>query len=200
MSDKFLKDRERAFEANYFRKQDEKLLAKMRERAALQEIAQALADKLRVDDAELLRGVVELGLTSETGAAILLAPLVQVAWADGNVTPAERAVILEVARSRGVLPGTPPCTQIESWLRERPSDALFETAMEVMKVAESVLPADEREERIRAVVGACRRVAEASGGNLAKLLGLSSAAVSTDEAAVLEAIAAKLRSAPPART
>jgi hypothetical protein len=199
MSD-MLKDRERAFEADYFRKQDEKLLAKMRERAALQEIATALADKLRVDDTQLLRGVVELGLTSETGAAILLAPLVQVAWAGGKVTPAEREVVLDVARSRGVLPGTPSYLQIEAWLRERPSDPLFEMAMEVMKVAASVLPAGEREERIREVVGACRRVAEASGGGLAKLLGVSSAAVSKDEAAVLEAITAKLRSAPPART
>jgi tellurite resistance protein len=172
----------------------------MRERAALQEVAQALADKLRLDDTELLRGVVELGLTSETGAAILLAPLVQVAWAEGKVTPAEREVVLEAARSRGVLPGTPPYAQIEAWLRERPSDALFETAMEVMKVAASVLPAGERDERIRDVVGACRRVAEASGGGLPKLLGMSSAAVSKDEAAVLEAITAKLRSAPPART
>ena len=199
MSD-ILKDRERAFEADYFRKQDEKLLAKMRERAALQEVAKALADKLRVDDTQLLRGVVELGLTSETGAAILLAPLVQVAWAEGKVTPAEREVVLDVARSRGVLPGTPPYAQVETWLRERPSDGLFETAMEVMKVAASVLPQGEREERIREVVAACRRVAEASGGGLARLLGMSSAAVSQNEAAVLEAITAKLRSAPPART
>ena len=199
MSD-IMKQRERAFEADYFRKLDEKLLKKMRERAALQEIGQALADKLRVDDTELLRGVIELGLTSETGAAILLAPLVQVAWADGKVSPAERDVVLEVARSRGVLPGTPPYAQIEAWMHQRPSDQLFVTAMEVMKVAASVLPAGEREERIRDVVGACRRVAEASGGGLAKILGMTSAAVSEDEYAVLEAITAKLRSAPPART
>jgi hypothetical protein len=195
-----LKDRERAFEAEYFRKQDEKLLAKMRERAALQEVAEALADKLRVQDTQLLQGVLELGLTSETGTAILLAPLVQVAWAEGKVTPAEREVVLETARSRGVMPGTPAYAQIETWLRERPSDSLFDTAMEVLKVAESVLPAGEREERIREVVAACRRVAEASGGNLSKLLGLTSTAVSQEEAAVLDAITAKLRSVPPART
>jgi len=105
-----------------------------------------------------------------------------------------------VARSRGVLPGTPPYAQIEAWMHQRPSDQLFVTAMEVMKVAASVLPAGEREERIRDVVGACRRVAEASGGGLAKILGMTSAAVSEDEYAVLEAITAKLRSAPPART
>ena len=199
MSD-ILKDRERAFEADYFRKQDEKLLAKMREQAALQDVAQALADKLRVDDKELVDRIVALGIHRENGPAMLLMPLIQVAWADGGVSDAEREVVLGVARERGVEPGSPAYRQLEDWLRKRPSDELFGAALEVWKAAASVLPGSEREERIRYVVGACRRVAEASGGGLAKLLGMSSAAVSKDEAAVLEAITAKLRAAPPART
>ena len=198
MSD-ILKDRERAFDADYFRKQDEKLLAKMREQAALQDVAQALADKLRVDDKELVDRIVALGIHRENGPAMLLMPLIQVAWADGGVSDAEREVVLGTARERGVEPGTPAYRQLEDWLRKRPSDDLFDAALEVWKAAASVLPASERDERIRHVVGACRRVAEASGGGLAKLLGMTSAAVSQDEAAVLEAITAKLRSAPPAR-
>jgi hypothetical protein len=194
MSD-LLKDRERAFEADYFRKQDEKLLAKMRERAALQDLASALADKLRVDDAELLKRVADLGLDQGTGAAILLAPLVQVAWAEGHVSDAERAVVLEVAASRGVVPGTPAHAKLESWLKTRPPDTLFETALEVLRVAESVLQPGEREERVKAIVDACRRVAGASGGGLGKLLGMSSG-VSGDEAAVLDAITKKLRLEP----
>ncbi len=197
MSDIF-KERERGFEADYFRKQDASLLAKMRERAALQEVAQALAEKLRVDDAELLKRVFDLGLDRDTGPAILLAPLLQVAWAEGTVSERERAVVFEVAASRGVEAGTPAHAQLDAWLKQRPSDALFETALEVMKVAASVLPPEEREERIRGVVDACKRVAEASGGGLAKLLGMGSA-VSSDEASVLEAITTQLRSAPQPR-
>jgi len=197
MSDIF-KGRERAFEAVYFSKQDAKLLAKMRERAALREVAQALAEKLRVDDAELLKRVSDLGLNRETGPAILLAPLVQVAWAEGEVTEREREVVFEIAASRGVVAGSAAHAQLDTWLRQRPADALFETAFEVMKVAATVLPPEEREERIRGIVDACRRVAEASGGGLAKLLGMGGA-VSGDEASVLEAITAQLRSAPQPR-
>ena len=186
------KERERGFEADYFRKQDEKLLAKMRERAHLQEVAQALADKLRVDDAELLRRVIELGLSRENGAAILLAPLVQVAWAEGEVTERERAVVLETAAARGIEAGSPPWAQLEEWLAQRPSDALFETALEVMKAGLAVFPPDERDQRIREIVAGCRRVAEVSGG-LMKLLGWGTG-VCDAEAAVLDAIAAKLRS------
>jgi tellurite resistance protein len=197
MSDIF-KERERAFEAHYFRKQDEKLLAKMRERASLQEVAQALAEKLQVDDAELLKRVSDLGLDRETGPAILLAPLVQVAWAEGKVTERERAVVFEIAASRGVVPGSPAHAQLDTWLQQRPADELFETAFEVMKVAATVLPPEEREERIRGIVDACKRVAEASGGGLAKLLGMGSA-ISGDEASVLEGITVRLRSAPQPR-
>jgi hypothetical protein len=185
-------ERGRGEEAQYFRKLDEKLLAKMRERAALQEVGQALADKLRVDSPELVKRVLELGLDRDTGTAILLAPLVQVAWAEGSVSARERAVVLELAASRGVEAGSGAHAQLVAWLDRRPSDALFETALEVMKAGLAVLSDEEREERIRQIVEGCKRVAEATGG-LAKLLGMDSGIVG-QEAAVLDAIGAKLRS------
>jgi tellurite resistance protein len=187
-----LRERERGEEADYFRKQDAKLLEKMRERAQLGEIAQALAAKLRIDDAELLRRVRELGLTQETGAAILLAPLIQVAWAEGEVSEAEHDVVLELAASRGIEPGTPAHGKLLEWLRERPSNTVFETAMEVMKVGFSVLPPAERDESIQGLVDACRRVATASGGGLTRLIGIGDG-VSRDESEVLDAITTKLR-------
>src|ERR1044072_9189055 len=129
-----LKDRGRGEEADFFKRQDAKLIEKMRERARLDEIAKALAAKLRVDDAELLRRITDLGLNHETGTAILLAPLVQVAWAEGRGTEAERAVVIELAASRGLTAGMLAHDQVLAWLRERPSDELFERATEVMRI------------------------------------------------------------------
>jgi len=186
-----LKERGRGEEADYFRRADDKLIEKMRQRARLTDVAQALAAKLRIDDAELLRRVADLGLDHETGAAILLAPLVQVAWAEGHVSEAERRVVLELAASRGIVAGVPAYDKLLQWLGQRPSDAVFETAMEVMRVGFSVLPEAEGRERIESLVDACRRVAEASGGGLATLLGLGGR-VSGDEDAVLDAITTKL--------
>ncbi len=186
-----LKERERGEEQEYFRRQDVKLIEAMRKHAQLDDIAKALAAKLRVDDAELLHRVKDLGLDEATGPAILLAPLVQVAWAEGHVSDAERAVVLELAASRGVTAGTPAHDKLLGWLRERPSDALFMTALEVMRAGFSVLPASEGEERIKYLVAACRRIAAASGGGLALLIGVSDG-VSDDENAVLDAIATKL--------
>jgi hypothetical protein len=186
-----LKERGRGEEADYFRRADAKLIEKMRQRARLSEVAEALAEKLRIDDAELLRRVAELGLNQETGAVVLLAPLIQVAWAEGHVTDAERAAVLELAGARGIVPGTPAYDKLLEWLRQRPSDELFETAMEVMRVGFSVLPEQERKERIASLVEACRRVAEVSGGGLARLIGIRGG-VSGEESVVLDAIITKL--------
>jgi hypothetical protein len=194
MTRNIFEERERGYETDFFHKEDEKLLKKMRERAALQEVAEALAAKLRVDDPELLRRVAELGLTRETGAAILLAPLVQVAWAEGSVTDRERAVVFEVAARRGIEPGSAPREQLEAWLQQRPPDALFETALLVIEAGLAILTPEEQGQRRREILTAATRVAEASGGRLAKLLRIHGAGTSGQEAAVLRDIAAKLRS------
>src|SRR6185369_8858945 len=190
------KDRERGEEAEHFRREDAKLIEKMRARARVGEIAEALAAKLRIDDAELLRRVRDLGLDQETGATILLAPLVQVAWAGGSVTGAERRKVLDLAAARGVMHGTPVYDKLIQWLDDRPSDELFETATEVMRLGFAVLPEQERDERIKELVAACRQVAEASGGGLAWLLGMGDA-VAPDESRVLDEITTKLRAVKP---
>jgi tellurite resistance protein len=187
-----LKERGRGDETDHFRKLDQQLVEKMRERARLADVAKALGDKLRVDDAELIERVKALGLDEQTGPAILLAPLVQVAWSDGSASDAEKAKVVELAESRGVEPGTPAHDKLLSWLKVRPSDAVFETATECMRLGFAVLEPAERDERIKALVAACRQVAEASGGSLGKLLGLSDG-VSGDEERVLDAISKKLR-------
>jgi hypothetical protein len=131
----------------------------------------------------------------DTGPAFLLAPLVQVAWAEGQVTDRERDTVLRLAAARGVEPGSPAHTQLLKWLQERPADELFDTAMEVIRSGLALLPPEQREERLKHIVQACQEVAEASGG-LAKVLGLGSG-VSGEEEALLEAIATRLRQSRP---
>ena len=188
---KEFQERGRGQEAAYFRNQDTQLIEKLRESARLEEIAVALAEKLQVDNPELLRRVMDLGVTLDTAPAFLLAPLVQVAWAEGEVTEREHKTVLRLAGARGVEESSPAHAQLLEWLQERPPDALFDTATEVIKVGLSVLPPGEREERIKRIVQACHEVAEASGG-LARLLGLGSG-VSGEEESLLDTITATLR-------
>jgi hypothetical protein len=191
MAKDLFKDRERAAEEEYIRKHDAQLIEKMREKAALDEVASELAKVLQVENPELVRRVIDLGIPRGTGGAFLLAPLVQVAWAEGKVTDKERETVLRLAATRGVDKDSPSGAQLFAWLEKRPSEALFATAIEVIKAGLSHLTPKEREERIETLIRACREVSEASGG-LAKALGLGSG-VSSEEKSVLDVVTAALR-------
>ena len=191
MAKDIFKDREKGLEEEFFRKSDAQLLEKMREKARLDEVAAELGKTLQVENPELVRRVIDLGVPRGTGAALLLAPLVQVAWAENTVTSKEQEAVLRLAATRGVEQGSPAEAQLREWLVKRPSDALFQTAIEVIKAGLSHLTAEEREERVQAYAAACREVSEASGG-LAKALGGSG--VSREERSVLDSVVAALRS------
>ncbi|HZN63957.1 MAG TPA: hypothetical protein VFB66_01565 [Tepidisphaeraceae bacterium] len=185
MAKDMFRDRGRADEAAYFRQQDAKLIAKLRQNARLSEIAHALAEKLHADEPALLERIQELGVTLDTGSAFILAPLVEVAWVDGDVSHAEREAILHIAKQRGVEPDSADYRQLLDWLAHRPSDEVFRTALEAIRVGLSVLPPDESEQRIATMIKACEDVAQAAGG-IAGLLQLER--VSYQESDVIAAI------------
>lgn len=183
------RERERAEEEAYFHQQDAKLIAKLREKAELSEIAHALAEKLHVDEPALLERIKKLGITLDTGAAFILAPLVEVAWADGDVSHAERSAILHIAKQRGIARGSADHRQLVDWLNHRPPDEIFQTALEAIRIGISVLPPAEAEQRIAAMIKACEDVAEAAGG-ISGLLQLEG--ISYGEAAVIAEIRRRL--------
>jgi hypothetical protein len=101
---------------------------------------------------------------------------------------------MRIAGERGVEAISPAAAQLREWLRVRPSDDLFEAAVEAIKIGLSVLPPAERAERVTRIVEACQEVAAASGG-LSRMLGLGTG-VSDDETSILDAIALTLRARP----
>jgi hypothetical protein len=134
----------------------------------------------------------QLGVTVETAPAFFLAPLVQVAWAGGSVTSSERETVLGLARGREIDPASPAYAQLVSWLESKPSDELFDTALEVLRSGFSVLPPDERRARVTTLVDACHKVAEAAGSHVATLLGMRQDVTRAEES-VVETINNKLR-------
>ena len=192
MQDRIFGDREKAMEEAYFRQEDAKLLGKLRENASLQDIAQALGEKLQIQSPDLLQHVRDLGITVETAPAFFLAPLVQVAWADDSVNREEHDTVLRLARERDVKHDSPAYEKLSEWLKVRPSDDLFDTAVEVLKAGFAVLPPDERAERLNRIVEACNEVAMATGGGLAQLLRLGNS-VSSRETSMLDRITKTLR-------
>ena len=191
MGKNIFRDRERGEEQAYFRQQDAKLIGKLRQKAELKQIAHALAEKLHADEPALLERIRKLGVTLDTGSAFILAPLVEVAWVDGDVSNAERDTILHIAKQRGVATGSSDYCQLLVWLDHRPSDEVFRTALEAIRIGLSVLPREEAQQRIATIIKACEDVARAAGW-VTELLELDD--ISSVESDVIAAIRQHLRS------
>jgi hypothetical protein len=179
-------DRKRANEEDYFQKKDRELIEQMRQRAKAQQQLRELGEQVGVADPELSRELADLGFTLETVKLLPLIPVLEMAWAEGGVTDAERKLVVDLARGRGIEVGSTADRQLAGWLDRRPEDTVFRRAGRLIRALfESggrfdVTPDD--------IIKYCEAIADASGG----LFGIRR--VSSDERATLNRIATEIKS------
>ncbi len=147
-----------------------------------------------MDDHEITEALAALGIHVGSWRLVALLPLVQVAWADGQVSYPERALIVEVAK-RHRLADEDGLKQLEAWLTEAPS-AFFQG--QARKVLAALLVRNgwrgEALDVEHDLLAWCEGVADASGG----LFGLFNR-TDPKEREAMETIARALR-IPPGRT
>ena len=171
-------------EEDYFRKQDRELIERMRKAAA----DAAVGAQTGIQDPDLLRDIAALGFNADTVSLLPLVPILQVAWADEGISPAERALILEVARLRGVTEGSPADRQLSEWLAHRPSADVFSRAGRLIAAMLAAGSGTVHDLSAEDLVKYCESIAAASGG----ILGLGK--VSAGERAAIEQIQSALKS------
>ena len=178
-------DELRQREDDYFRQRDKELVERMRAAAAAERTRKDLQEASGVQDLTLLRDLEQLGFTPGTLPLLPLVPLLQVAWAEGGISAAERTMIVNFARSRGIAAGSPADGQLTDWLDRRPSDDTFRKAARLIAAvleqpgSLTLDPAD--------LLAYCEQIAAASGG----ILGIGK--VSAEERQALEQIATLLK-------
>ena len=167
MSDKdIFSERERGMETEYFLKREQELLAKMRERVALEEDRKQMAAAIGVADEEVLEALQDLGYHADTVKLLSVIPLVQVAWAEGGVSDGERELIYEVAAARGVMEGTTAYDKLNELLASEPPQAFFDNSLRAVNYLFESLPEDQRADSRQNLVEYCTKIAEVSGGIL----------------------------------
>jgi hypothetical protein len=184
----FLDDRRRANEDDYFRRKDRELVEKMRAAAAADQARHDLSAKTGLTDPGLLGQLQELGFTPDTIAVLPLVPILQVAWAEGGVSPAERSLIVGVARKRGIGEGSAADRLLSEWLSRKPAPEIFARATRLIR---AMLDSGETSgDALRAddLIRYSESIAEASGG----LFGIGR--VSAEEREALSQIVAALKS------
>jgi hypothetical protein len=161
------------------------LIERFRKAKAADQERQDIGAKMGLADPALLAELQELGFTPDTVTLVPLVPILETAWAEGGVSPAERALIVDLARRRGVAAGSEADQQLTAWLDRRPDAKVLSGAMRLIGAvlesgARTEMSADE-------LIKYCEDIAAASGG----IFGLGK--VSADERATLSRIAAALK-------
>lgn len=174
-------------EEEYFRRKDRELIERMRQQAEAAETRKQLEAATGIHDPESLKDLEALGFTPRTLPLLPLVPLIQVAWAEGGISTAEREMIVNLARTRDIEPGSAADEQLQAWLHTRPSDDTFRKAGRLIAAILDHPGGTEMHVSADDLLKYCEQIANASGG----LFGFGK--VSAEERMALEEIASQLK-------
>jgi hypothetical protein len=181
MSDEVFGDRRKALEESFFARENSKLLEEMKAKKSAVSARDALANISGIENNEVLDKLCAMGIEADTWAAVSIAPLIEVAWADGKIEDTERAAVLSAAEANGIATHSPSFALLENWLKHRPDGKLLEVWGTFIVGLCAELTATERDALKQQVIGRARNVAEAAGG----FLGLGRK-ISPEEEVILE--------------
>lgn len=180
-------DRRRASEDEYFRRRDQELVKRARSRAEEEAALLQFSEAAGITDQAVLRDLQQLGYTPETVMLLRIVPLIDVAWADGQVSEKERDLVIAAARAGGAEPGSRADRQVGQWLTSPPSNVLSHGTLHALGAAMERSSPDARRMAVDDLLASCTQVAEAAGG----ILGYGR--ISNKEQGVLDRIEYELR-------
>jgi hypothetical protein len=171
----------RNLEEEFFRREDQRLVARLRELRETETARETLSQATGISDVAVLDQLLALKIQPEIIAALRIVPLVEVAWADGSLDEKEREAVLSGAQETGIPADSAAYTLLEAWLKRRPEPYLLAAWTTLVQGVSASLSEPEVKKLEASLMERVRRVAGASGG----VLGLGSK-VSKQEAAVLQ--------------
>lgn len=121
-----------------------------------------IAEATGINDESVLRELQALGYTCETVRLVYFIPLVQVAWAEDNVTRSERKIILALARFNGMNEGSLAYERLVEMLDYRPSAECFERTLQLLSATLQRLKPEQCFIYPHDLLTLCTTVAEAS--------------------------------------
>jgi hypothetical protein len=166
VSEVTLEERGRALENQFFEKENQKKLEALRSKDAAQATREDLRKASGMTDEAVLDKLVALGLKTNTIAALSLVPLIEVAWADGEIQDNERSAILQGAHGKGLEQGSDGYELLQSWLRKPPTSELFDAWTAYIKALAAQLNDEQNKLLKNQIVGFAKMVAASAGGFL----------------------------------
>jgi hypothetical protein len=180
-----LNSRGESLAESFFAKRDKELLQKLKEELSNSDDRTALKAASGIEDDAVLQGLVDQVITPESLTAVSLIPLVTVAWADREMSAAEKSAILKAAADAGVTADSAAYSVVEGWLQTRPELELLEAWKNYVDSIKSKLDPAATGQLKHSVMTRSKEVAKASGGylGLSKVSSAEQAAIDDLEAA-----------------
>lgn len=184
MSDSLIA-RAKSLEDAWFSKAEEEAIKRLKAKMERAYTKKDIEQLTGISNEQVLDALADLNIG---GAAVLVMafyPLIAVAWADGQILPRERDIIMRIVASMGVQDQSPAHEYLVKWLGEKPEPTWMRLWTEYVHSLCAKMKPDDKALLKNTVLGRARVVAEAAGGILGVLWN-----VSESEKKVIEALEA----------
>ena len=159
-------ERRKTLEDAFFKAKDHQLLDKMRSELAALEEKNKLAHVSGIVEQHVLDQLVKSGVTAESLTAVVMIPIVEVAWVDGALSTDERDAVLNAAVEQGISADSAAYELLKAWLKERPNPKIIEAWKDYVREVVRMMPRSAVSEFKRTMISRATRVAESAGGFL----------------------------------
>jgi hypothetical protein len=156
----------RALEDLFFNKRDAELITKLKSELAIQEEEQKITQISGIQDEQVLRDLVHIGVTAESLLAMQFVPMIVVAWADRSVSHQEQQAILQAVTDEHLSVDSAAYRLIAQWLKKPPTPEVVTVWKEYVSALAKAVPSDTLKELQARTAKLCEQVAKATGGFL----------------------------------
>lgn len=167
----------RSLEDAFFLAQDKKLMEQLAKMKKMKETKENLKKVSGIENEAVLQKLVDLNIPPQIVASLSIVPLVEVAWADGEVGKREKEIIVKAAHLDSAIDRE----LLASWLAHKPEPKMLEAWTHYLCGLCEKLSAKERKLLRDTLLAHAYDVAKAEGG----FLGLGSK-ISKKEKAMLD--------------
>ncbi len=158
--------RSAALEEVFFKNADDQLLDKLRQHQFNQVTKQDISAATGIHDPELLDRLIGMKITVQSLAALSVIPLVEVAWADGELDERERKAVLQAADDAGIPHDGPGYKLLQEWLGSKPPAHMLSAWKDYIEAMAETLPPDEYAKVRDNLLTRAEQVAKSAGGFL----------------------------------
>jgi hypothetical protein len=158
--------RRKNLEDAFFAERDRELLEKLRHHYQSFDQIAALRGVSGIKDEKVLQTLIDSGVGPGVFTALMLVPLVEVAWSDGHVEESEKDAVLRAAETHAIPPGTPPHQWLEQMLVHRPDPSVLAAWKEYVSALVKQMPPEAVAASKNQMLSWVTSVAEAAGGIL----------------------------------